>query len=138
MQSYFSDYPIQIKPAHKDIYTFNNGKSHIYIPPDSSITFEQALKCYEERHNRINFSRHAQERIAGRELSVDESQVKRLESGVEEAEAKGINESLVMVDNLAFVVNVKNRMVITAMDKNSDIKKNTPRAFTKIDGAVIA
>ena len=47
---------------------------------------------------------------------------------------KGINESLVLVDDMAFIVNIKNNTVITAMDKNS----SDENVFTNIDGAVIA
>ena len=47
------------------------------------------------------------------------------------AREKGIGESLVLVDDLAFIVNVKNNTVITAMDDSSE------GIFTNIDGAVI-
>ena len=48
-----------------------------------------------------------------------------------QAEAKGIKESLVMMDNLAFIVNVKNSTVITAVTGEEE------RIFSNIDGAVI-
>ena len=44
-----------------------------------------------------------------------------------------MKESLVMVDDFAFIVNVKNNTVITAMDQNT----NDSNVFTNIDGAVI-
>jgi len=56
-----------------------------------------------------------------------------LENGVKQASEKGITESLVLVDSLAFIVNVPNKTVVTALDQteaNSNI-------FTNIDGAVI-
>lgn len=54
-------------------------------------------------------------------------------SGVEKAAAKGAKESLVLVDNAALVVSIKNRTVITAVDKDS-LKDNV---FTNIDSAVV-
>jgi flagellar operon protein len=57
-----------------------------------------------------------------------------LEAGVEMAEKKGIKESLVVVDSLAFIVNVPSRTVVTAMDQN----ESENNVFTNIDGAVIA
>jgi len=54
-----------------------------------------------------------------------------LETGAKKALEKGINESLVMVDNLAFIVNVKNNTVITAVNDGED------KVFTNIDGAVV-
>ena len=57
----------------------------------------------------------------------------RLETGVEQAREKKIKDSLVMVDDLAFIVNVKNNVVVTAMNQE-DTKE---QIFTNIDGAVI-
>ena len=53
--------------------------------------------------------------------------------GAAKAGAKGINESLVIVDSLAFIVNVPNQTVITAMDQT----ETNENVFTNIDGAVI-
>ena len=55
-----------------------------------------------------------------------------VQNGTRRAEEKGIKESLVMVDNLAFIVNVRNNTVITAVNEKED------KVFTNIDGAVIA
>ena len=44
-----------------------------------------------------------------------------------------MNESLVLVDDLAFIVNVPNRTVITAMEQG----ETNSNVFTNIDGAVI-
>ena len=44
---------------------------------------------------------------------------------------KGIRESLIMVDDVAFIVNVSKSTVITAVDEGEDM------IFTNIDGAVI-
>ena len=53
--------------------------------------------------------------------------------GVDKAAAKGCKESLVLVDNAALVVSIKNRTVITAVDKES----LTDNVFTNIDSAVV-
>ena len=47
------------------------------------------------------------------------------------ARAKGVKESLVCVDDLAFIVNVTNNTVVTAMNQEDE------KVFTNIDGAVI-
>ncbi len=59
--------------------------------------------------------------------------MERLNMGAAKAGAKGINESLVIVDSLAFIVNVPNQTVITAMDQT----ETSANVFTNIDGAVI-
>ena len=58
--------------------------------------------------------------------------MERLEYGMNRAREKGIQESLVLVDDLAFIVNVKNNIVITAVNDTEDA------VFTNIDGAVIS
>lgn len=82
----------------------------------------------------LKFSKHASGRLYERNIELSESQMTRLNAGMQAANKKGINESLVLLDDMAFIVNVKNQTVITAMDKN-DTNGNV---FTNIDGAVIA
>lgn len=79
----------------------------------------------------LKFSKHANERLASRNIDLTDDQYRRLETGFRKAYDKGIKESLVMVDNLAFVVNVKNNTVITAINDGEE------KVFTNIDGAVI-
>ena len=55
------------------------------------------------------------------------------QEGTEKAQQKGIKESLVLVDQLAFIVNVPSSTVVTAMDRQDA----TENIFTNIDGAVI-
>lgn len=81
----------------------------------------------------VKFSKHAANRLVDRNIELTKEQVERLNMGTAKAGAKGINESLVIVDSLAFIVNVPNHTVITAMDQ----KEADENVFTNIDGAVI-
>ena len=81
----------------------------------------------------LKFSKHAMGRLADRNIELSDSQLERLESGTRKAEQKGIRDSLVIVDSLAFIVNVPNQTVVTAMD-STETKENI---FTNINGAVI-
>lgn len=83
----------------------------------------------------VRFSKHALNRLAEREISLSPEQSERLSKGINEANQKGINDSLVMVDKLLFIVNVPSNTVVTAMDDESTTGHNV---FTNIDGAVIA
>lgn len=116
---------------------FFNQKSVNKVGKASDISFEDVLKRQQdlaaERATELKFSRHAASRLESRGINLSTEQSARLESGVEQAKAKGINESLVLVDSLAFIVNVPNRTVVTAMDQN----ETTSNIFTNIDGAVI-
>lgn len=86
------------------------------------------------KSDELKFSKHAVNRLSDRNIELSDSQLDRLSSGTKQASQKGINESLVLVDDMAFIVNIKNNTVITAMDKNS----SEENVFTNIDGAVIA
>lgn len=94
-------------------------------------SFQQIL---ENEQKTIRFSQHALERLQNRNIKMDDAQMEKLQQAVDKAEKKGARESLVLFDNdLALVVSVKNRMVITAMD-GASMKENV---FTNIDSAVI-
>lgn len=81
----------------------------------------------------LKFSKHAAMRLEHRNINLSAEQSERLEAGVQKASEKGINESLVVVDSLAFIVNVPNRTVVTAIDG----QESEGHIFTNIDGAVI-
>ena len=85
------------------------------------------------KEKELKFSAHSLQRLESRQVSLTKNQLERLNQGVEKAAAKGAKDSLVLMDNLAFVVSVKNKTVITAMDGLS-MKENV---FTNIDSAVI-
>lgn len=103
----------------------------------SDISFEEVLRRQQSLSTTgsetLKFSKHATQRLESRGISLSDEQNVRLQSGVEKANAKGINESLVLVDSLAFIVNVPNKTVVTAMDQT----ETQSNVFTNIDGAVI-
>jgi flagellar operon protein len=82
----------------------------------------------------LKFSAHASTRMASRHIDMTPELMGKLEKAVDGAAAKGARESLVMLKNYAFIVNIPNRTVVTAMDGES-LKQNI---FTNIDSAVMA
>lgn len=86
-----------------------------------------------EKMAQIKFSAHAQQRLKSRNIELGQAELERLQLAVNKARSKGARESLVLMDNLALVVSVKNNTVITAVDGDS-IKENV---FTNIDSAVV-
>ncbi|MDK9719343.1 MAG: flagellar protein [Trichlorobacter sp.] len=81
----------------------------------------------------VKFSQHAQDRLKARNISFSNDQLKQLEGAVNSVAQKGGKDSLVMMGDAALVVSVKNRTVVTAMDR-SQMKGNV---FTNIDSAVV-
>lgn len=115
--------------------TYLNNKQ-VKSQESSEITnsFESILRKRLVEETGLKFSKHAAKRLDERNISLSEEQSERLEAGVQKAGEKGINESLVIMDQLAFIVNVPNQTVVTALDQNESNEK----VFTNIDGAVIA
>lgn len=94
-------------------------------------SFDSIFKTELEK---IKFSNHATKRLEDRNIELDEVTLNKLQSAVEKAEAKGSKDSLVMLDETAFIVNIPNKTVITALNKN-DSKENV---YTNIDSVVFA
>jgi flagellar operon protein len=82
----------------------------------------------------VHFSGHATARLAQRGLSLDASQVRRLEHSVTQAAQKGSRSALVLVDRVAMIVAVPERTVVTAMPTD----QAGQGIFTNIDAAVVA
>jgi flagellar operon protein len=81
----------------------------------------------------LKFSAHASQRLRERKIELDSAMMAKVSEAVDKADAKGIDDTLVLTKDAALIVNVKNRTVITAMDRG----QMTGNVFTNIDGAVI-
>lgn len=85
------------------------------------------------QQTKVKFSKHANERLRDRQIDLSDQQLAKLDDTVERMAEKGARESLIYMNDMAFLVSVKNRTVITAMDGTS-AKENI---FTNIDSAAI-
>lgn len=81
----------------------------------------------------IKLSKHATERLHKRGIKLSEQDIKELSLALDTAEEKGAKSSLIVYHDNAFIVSVKNRTVITALDGAS----TNNNVFTNIDSAVI-
>ncbi len=84
--------------------------------------------------SKVKLSKHAQQRLESRDINLSSNEMDRINTAVQKAEAKGSKDSLVMMDNTAFVVNIPNRTVITAMS----LANSNENVFTNIDSVVFA
>ncbi len=89
---------------------------------------------FQDELSKLKFSAHAKARLTSREISLNDSEISRLESAVMKAKDKGANDSLVFLDEKAFIVNVPNRTVVTVINKNA----MESQVITNIDSAVFA
>jgi flagellar operon protein len=106
-----------------------NGRSL----PATGADFKTALNAVLEKTAGVQFSAHAKARLHSRGVELNQDKLDALSRAIDKAEAKGARESLVLSDEAAYVVSVKNRTVITAFDRDN----LRDGVFTAIDSAVI-
>jgi flagellar operon protein len=111
----------------------NQTSKPIPVKPNQGMSFQEILDRQKVGSEDVRFSKHATFRLADRGINLSEDQIGRLNEGTQRAGAKGIKESLVIVDHMAFIVNIPNNTVVTAISGH-DTNENV---FTNIDGAVI-
>ena len=105
------------------------NRPSIPLPTDQAVD-----KVLHRELEGLKFSKHAQERLSARNITLNEADLSRLQQAVSKADEKGSQDSLVLLRDTAFIVSVKNRTVVTAVDAAAS-KDNV---FTNIDSAVIA
>ncbi len=81
----------------------------------------------------IKFSNHAVERMQTRGISFNKADLERLSEAVTKAANKGSKDTLVLMNDSALIVSVKNKTVVTVMDKMA-LKENV---FTNIDSTIV-
>lgn len=94
----------------------------------SAASFSDVLSS-----NMLKFSHHAETRLEQRGIRLMPEQLHKIESAIDKAAAKGARESLLLMQDVALIVNIKNRTVVTAMDG----RQMQDNVFTQIDSAVI-
>lgn len=129
----------------------NNFPNRIISPPLSTVKtqgnvtrsnnsaapvagFDNVLQQAMDKTGLVKFSKHAEMRMQARNIDLTQLQRDKINSAVSMAQQKGVKDSLVILDNMAFVVNVPSKTVITAVN-NNELKENV---FTNIDGAIFA
>ena len=122
-------------PAMK-IGSINHAqKSKGKIPVEASHSTKSFAEVLgDQQHGmEVKLSAHAQKRLAQQNITISSQDITRIGAAVQKAEMKGARESLMLLEDLALVVNIRNRTVITAMDKT----RQRDRIFTNIDSTVI-
>ena len=123
----------RIIPGVGNITTPQGGQStHGITKPNSSFEDIFAKKLFDNRE--VKFSKHAESRLQTRNINLTDEQKGKLNDAINRAGEKNVKDSLVMIDDIAFVVNVREKNVVTVLNKD-EMKNNV---FTNIDGAVIA
>jgi len=130
MTGSFNRFPSIREMSSRIGQTEKNDKKNVRT--SGSVSFEELLRQTTKTEAQpLKISKHASLRMESRNIDLTQEQWDRLQDGVVKASEKGIKESLVMVDDMAFIVNVDNNTMITAVGSSDE------KIFTNIDGAVI-
>ena len=108
-------------------------KTREKIQVSEANNFADILKKEVDKKQTFIISNHAAERLNSRNISLNEADMMKINEGINKADAKGGRESLILYKDLALVTSIKNRTVITAVDKNQEGDK----VFTNIDSVVL-
>lgn len=101
---------------------------------NTGVGFDDFLQQAINKNTGLKFSKHAELRMQARNIDLTQTQKEKISNAVSIAQQKGVKDSLIILDDMAFVVNVNSKTVITAVN-NNELKDNV---FTNIDGAVFA
>ena len=96
-------------------------------------SFGEVLRKTVDQNETVRFSSHALRRLEERNLTLTDSQLHRLNEGVRQLNARGSQNSVILLDNTAYVVSVRNKTVVTAV--NNAAENNN--IFTNIDSMAI-
>lgn len=110
-----------------------NTSRHSEIGSKTTKSFEEVLKNQIDKKDSFVISNHAAERLRNRNISFNEVDMKNINEGINKAEGKGAQDCLILYKDVALVTSIKNRTVITAVDKESS-KGNL---FTNIDSVIL-
>ena len=120
-------YPLQNNPVQSQKANLRNQESK------EVLAFSKILKDKLNEAQVLKFSAHAVRRLEERNVDMSANTLNRLNEGLQQLDAKGSVNSVILMDETAFVVSVKNRTVVTAVDNTGT--GNT--VFTNIDSVAI-
>lgn len=109
----------------------NDGLSKATLDRKNAASFDT---IFQQELEKVKFSNHAMKRLELRNIHLGSEEINKINSAVDKAELKGSKDSLVMMRDTAFIVNIPNRTVITALQ----IGEDNENVFTNIDSVVFA
>lgn len=92
----------------------------------------QEIESSKQPQNGISLSSHAAKRLQERKIDFDNNEYLKVREAISKLKDKGGKDSLVVTDKAAYIVDVKNNKVVTAVDKGN----MSENVFTKIDSTV--
>ncbi|MEA2031779.1 MAG: TIGR02530 family flagellar biosynthesis protein [candidate division Zixibacteria bacterium] len=127
--------PIQIQHYQHPVDLINiakHGKSETATNANKT-SFKDMFSHELAESKQLSFSKHAQQRLFSRGVELSDEKLSKIVDAVDRADSKGSKETLVLTEDVALVVSVENRTVITAFDRDN----LRDGIVTSIDSAVV-
>jgi flagellar operon protein len=119
------------------LYPVGNFLQNIRIEQKRSTSnlskFEEILNSQINKNANFTISNHAAKRLEDRNIRFTEEDMNNINIGINMASEKGAKDSLIFYKNVALVASIKNRTIITAVDKD----ESKGNVFTNIDSVVL-
>ena len=114
-------------------YGIQDSTNNVENSRQREISFKDTLKTEIDKANSFTISNHAAERLKSRNIVLSEKDMKNINSAINRADDRGCRESALLYKDTVLITSIKNRTVITALNKNAD----NDSVFTNIDSMVI-
>lgn len=95
--------------------------------------FNKVLDKQIKKDDGFTISAHAAQRLNSRNINIEGDDLNKINEGINMASDKGSKQSLILYKNMGLITSIKNRTVITAIDKN----ENKGKVITNIDSVVM-
>ena len=124
----FSEY------SYEGLQNKNNkiNKEDNYLSKENN-TFNKILDKQIKKEECFTISSHAAQRLNSRNIDFDDEDLKKINEGINMADSKGAKQSLILYKDMALITSIKNRTVITALEKN----QSEGSIITNIDSVVM-
>jgi flagellar operon protein len=129
-------FDILMPRVRQDARIQNKGRTDRQVQGQEAGEFAKVLAQVASQggaKGRVKFSAHAIDRIQSRGIGLDIDEVRKVEEAIDQLDAKGGKQGLVLMERASLVVSVETRTVITAVDRGDE----DGRVFTNIDSAVV-
>ncbi|MCB2297161.1 TIGR02530 family flagellar biosynthesis protein [Clostridium tagluense] len=114
-------------------YSYGNVQGNKAKDNKEITDFKQVLDKQIKKEECFTISSHAAQRLNSRNIDFDDADMKKINQGINMAEDKGAKQSLILYKDMALITSIKNRTVITALDKN----QSEMNIITNIDSVVM-
>jgi len=114
-------------------YTYDGLQSKKDKVDKEESTFNKILEKHIKKEECFTISSHAAQRLDSRNINYNDDDMKKINEGINMADSKGAKQSLILYKDMALITSIKNRTVITAIDKN----QSGGSVITNIDSVVM-